>query len=172
MNVVKESKGEITVESTVGQGTVFTIYLPLAKPLDQGKEPSPDSLRGSETIMIVDDEEFNRSLGKEILETLGYSVILAENGAEALSLYKELQNSIDLIVLDMNMPVMDGRDTYIKIHEINEKVKIILASGYADDNKLQDLYNLGLQDFLSKPYRISDFSALIRKVLNRSQLVD
>ena len=172
MNVVKEFKGEITVESTVGQGTVFTIYLPLAKPLDQGKEPSPDSLRGSETIMIVDDEEFNRSLGKEILETLGYSVILAENGAEALSLYKELQNSIDLIVLDMNMPVMDGRDTYIKIHEINEKVKIILASGYADDNKLQDLYNLGLQDFLSKPYRILDFSALIRKVLNRSQLVD
>ncbi len=172
INAVKEFKGEISVKSRVGEGTVFTIFIPLAQSIEKGEAPTPDSLRGSETILIVDDEEFNRSLGKEILESLGYTVLLAENGAEALTLYEKSHDSIDLIILDMNMPVMDGRDAYIKIHEINENARIILASGYADDNKLKDLFDLGLQDFLSKPYRISDFSSLIRKVLDRSIITD
>ncbi len=165
MKIVKEFKGEITVESELGKGSVFTLMIPVSSE-DEKDQISQEALSGTETILIVDDEEFNRTLGKEILESLGYTVLLASDGKEALSIYSDSRDKVDLIILDMNMPVLDGRDTFIKIREIDRKMKVIIASGYADDKKIQELYRHGLQYFIAKPYRISDFSQLIRKVLD------
>jgi len=168
MGTIRANHGEVTVRSQKDVGTVFRLLIPCSRQKSTVQEESQIIMNGSERVLLVDDEEYNRALGAEILGSIGYQVLLASNGAEALTIYTEHQDSIDIIVLDMNMPVMDGKDTFLKLKEMNPDVKIIISSGYGEHEKIRDLKASGLKDVIIKPYRISEFSKLLRTVLDRT----
>jgi len=121
---------------------------------------------GTETILLVDDEEFIRTIAKEILESKGYQMMEASHGQEALDIYRARGTEIDLVILDMAMPVMSGRDAFAKLREQDMNVKVILATGYSKETDLKDLMNLGIKGFIEKPYRVDDLAAMIRRVLD------
>jgi two-component system cell cycle sensor histidine kinase/response regulator CckA len=121
---------------------------------------------GTETILLVDDEEFIRTIAKEILESKGYQMIEASQGQEALEIYSTRGTEIDLVILDLAMPIMSGRDAFAKLREQDKNVKVILATGYSKETDLKDLTNLGINGFIEKPYRVDDLAAMIRRVLD------
>ena len=116
-------------------------------------------------ILFVDDEEHNRELGLDILESLGYEVILASDGLAACELYKNNVNTIDLVILDYMMPKMNGKETFLKIKEINLDCKIILASGYIENDDILEMREKGLSAEIHKPYTINELSTLLEKVM-------
>ncbi len=167
-STVREHRGTFTVESIVGAGTTFRLFLPLAA----GQAPErlePESAtpirRGSGTILLVDDEEFMRDAGKLLLESLGYSVLLAENGKEAVDRYKEKRREIDIVILDMVMPRMNGSDAFKLIIEINPAAKVIIASGFARETGITTLFAKGLKAFIKKPYRQSEIAEILADIL-------
>ena len=130
--IVKQHGGHITCESQPGHGTTFRIYFPVSEGEPAQVDVSDDlaQLTGSETILLVDDEEPVRNLGQRILVPAGYTVLTATNGREALDLYVREKDSIDLVILDLVMPEMDGRSCYEALQLIDPEIKIILTSGY------------------------------------------
>ncbi|MDA3812522.1 MAG: PAS domain-containing protein [Spirochaetaceae bacterium] len=163
---IQDHNGEITVKSEVGLGTSFKILLPCAEnPVDKRDEDIQPE-QGQGLILFVDDEDFNRILGREILESLGYEVLLAENGRESVDLYKQNYSEISLVVMDMIMPEMNGSEAYLKMKEINDNCKVIISSGDTKNEKIDELMTLGLKGFIHKPYRINELSKLLDEVLN------
>lgn len=164
---VKEHGGFIEVDTEVGMGTTIMVYLPVIK----GKAPerlSEDvqgAPLGSGTILLVDDEEFLRDAGTLLLSSLGYDVLLAENGEEAVDIYRQKKDEIDLVVLDMIMPVMNGEDAFNEMKKINNKVKVIIASGFAGETGMSRLLARGLLGFLRKPFNRNDIATLIADCL-------
>ncbi len=165
--IVKNHGGYISCNSRLGKGTTFEIYLPLsAEESPQFQEEKIDMVTGSASILVVDDEEILRELMKEILEDLGYEVLLASDGQEAIELYRKYLAKIDLVIVDMIMPKMGGRETYQELKKINPKVKTLLASGYSRDAAAQEILDLGVNDFLHKPFSLEEISKKVRKVLD------
>jgi len=118
--IVKNHRGYISCQSRLGKGTTFEVYLPLAQRTSpQPKRGKPKPKLGSESILVVDDEEILRSLMKDILENLGYGVVLASDGREAVEVYRNHQEGIDLVIVDMMMPKMGGRETFQELRRIN-----------------------------------------------------
>jgi CheY-like chemotaxis protein len=166
--IIKNHGGVITVYSEKGRGTTFNLYLPAS-----GKEAATedtmaeDSLyAGKETILFVDDEEMIVNVGKDMLESMGYSVIAASSGKTALEIYAKKINVIDLIILDLIMPELGGEATFEKLKEINPGVKVLLSSGYSINGLANKLLDLGCRGFIQKPYSIKEFSARIREILD------
>ncbi|MBL8148489.1 MAG: PAS domain S-box protein, partial [Blastocatellia bacterium] len=166
--IVKELNGYIEVTSEVGVGTEFRVYLPAAKKLLKLDENAESlQISGNETILVVDDEEVLRMLAKDLLETYGYKVLLASDGVQALEIYKQHQKEIALIVLDMMMPRMGGRELYHKILEITPKVKVVLASGYCPPEIMEQIWTEGIMGFVQKPYQTEELVLEVRKALDR-----
>ncbi len=165
--IVNNHGGFITVESELGKGTDVSIYLPVTD-----KAPSdvplkePETLRGCETILLVDDEELVLDVGKALLKALGYKAIAAQSGEEAVEYMKEKGNEIDLVILDMVMPKMDGGVTFDKIRELQPVVPVILASGYSLNGQAMQIIQKGCQGFLQKPFGLSELSQKIRNTLD------
>ncbi len=111
------------------------------------------------TVLLVDDELMIRNSGKRLLNQLGFHVLLAENGQEAVDIYSKLSNSIDVVVLDLVMPVLDGEETFLKLREIDPEVKILLASGYSKAGKATKLINLGAIGYISKPFGLKTLAS-------------
>ncbi|UDQ98912.1 response regulator [Lentisphaerota bacterium WC36G] len=122
--------------------------------------------KGTETVLIVDDQETIWDYLIEALQTLGYTVLLAENGQDAVDIYQNNPNEIDLILLDMIMPVLNGHDAFIEIQKIDPDVCVLLSSGYVSEEEVQDLIKLGASGFLNKPHRLPVVAQAIRKVLD------
>lgn len=165
--IVKNHGGHISFQSEKGNGTHFTVFFPAA---DESATivNHPDKVEipgGNETILLIDDEDTIRELGKEVLETLGYSVVLAADGMEAVGLYTEMKGKIDLIILDIVMPRIGGKETFKKLKSMNPDVKVIISSGYSIDGEAQEILNSGASAFIQKPYKITEISLLIRRVL-------
>lgn len=165
--VVKDHMGYIDLESTLGEGTRFDLYFPVTehkKAKDSMNRPA-HSYRGSEKILVVDDVEEQRELASYVLEKLGYKVDTVSSGEEALTyLHKHYA---DLIVLDMIMvPGMDGLDTYKKILEIVPDQKAIIASGYAENNRVKETLRLGAGNYVKKPYTVENLGLAVRKELD------
>lgn len=115
--------------------------------------------------LLADDEQIIRTLGESVLQNLGYSVITASNGAEAVKIYRKRGNEIALVILDQVMPVMGGIEAYRVLKEINPDVKTILSSGYAMDD-IQSLKDSGISGFLNKPFSMNDIAIEVRRIID------
>jgi CheY-like chemotaxis protein len=166
--IIKNHGGVITVYSEKDKGTTFNIYLPASlKEVKDDDLLSRDSLFiGRERILFVDDEEMIVSVGKDMLESIGYKVIPARGGKEALQIYKTNVSDIDLVVLDLIMPDMSGEATFEELQKINPGVKILLSSGYSINGQATKLLQQGCRGFIQKPYSIKELSARIRETLD------
>ncbi|MCU0585460.1 MAG: response regulator [Desulfobacterales bacterium] len=165
--IVKNHGGMITVESQKRQGATFTIYLP-ASDREALAESSPESrlMRGSETILLVDDEEMILEVGRSMLERLGYKVHCAKNGSEALDLLKRQRDGIDLVILDLIMPGMDGGKLFDRIRELRPGLSALLSSGYAIDGQAEEILHRGCNGFIQKPFGITELSTKLRSILD------
>jgi PAS domain S-box-containing protein len=168
--IVRSHQGFIDVESEVGKGTTFFLYLP-AKEVRQrergpGESVDEKPMRGDETILVVEDEEDMLELLADVLETNGYHVLPAKDGEEAIRISRQNENRIDLVLCDVQLPKISGRETCRQIKQLNPKVKIIFASGFLDSALKRDLIEAGASDFVQKPCSPSLILKKIRKVLS------
>jgi len=124
-----------------------------------------EEFHGTGTILLVDDEETIRSLGKEILSAFGFTVLTAEDGREALEIFQKAHNQIDLVLLDLMMPHMDGADCFRELKRIKPDIKVIMSSGYNEQEISQRFVGKGLAGFLQKPYQMQQLINMIRKVM-------
>ena len=131
------------------------------------KKLAGEILKGSETLLLVDDEEMIIDAIQDVLKRLGYKVLSALSGKEAIQVYKENKEKIDMVILDMIMPEIGGRDTYYKLKEINPDVKVLLASGYSLNNHVAKILEQGCGGFIQKPFSIRKLSQKIREILDK-----
>lgn len=166
--IIKNHRGFISVQSSPGTGSSFIIYFPRTKKsIKKVKKNKETPVKGKGTILLVDDEENIRDLIKTQLDLLGYNVLSANNGKEAIEIYNNEHKNIDLILLDLIMPVMSGMDAFIELKKLNPDIKILLMSGYSQYEKANELLKNGAKGFLQKPFKISEFSKEISKLMVR-----
>jgi len=164
---ISEHSGAINVYSEPGTGTEFHIYLPLSKETQSAKVSSASLTQGSGTILLIDDEELIRISAAALLKSMGYTVMQAENGKHGLEVFEKHHKGIDLIILDMIMPVMGGRDSFRKFREINPHIPILISSGFAREEDMTLLKEQGISGFLQKPFRSAELSEAVSKILSK-----
>jgi PAS domain S-box-containing protein len=166
--IAKNCGGFVHLYSEVGIGTSVHVYLPTSteRPPETAL-PEPTVPAGTETVLVVDDEEMVRGLGRRILERRGYKVLLARDGVEALQVYKANEEEVALVVLDLIMPKMDGHKTLKKLKELNPAVKVLLASGYSANGEARKALGEGAVGFVQKPFSFVDLAAAVREALDR-----
>ena len=169
--IIKNHGGGILVHSEPEKGTTFRIYLPATEnPPVAAVETDKEILTGRETILVVDDEQINVSVMTEMLEMLHYRVLPAGNGQEAVAVYMEKKDQIDMVILDMIMPGIGGGRTFDILREINPKVAVVLATGYSAEGEARKIINRGCRGFIQKPFQLQELSRKVREVLdNRSK---
>lgn len=164
--IIKNHGGIITCYSKVGLGTTFNIYLPAhAQQGPQSAAAIQEALAGTETILLVDDEKVIIEVGRRMMESLGYVVVAAGSGSEALNLYRQRHEDIDLIILDMIMPHMGGKEVFNDIKRINPQAKVLLSSGYSLNARALEIMAQGCAGFIQKPFDTVELSRKIREVL-------
>ncbi len=166
--IVSQCHGHIECDSEVGQGTTFRIYLPAASEAPVA-EPTPTRMplqRGSETVLLVEDEAAVRSLSHYILKSCGYRVLEAENGACAIEVARLHAGEIDIVVTDVIMPVMGARKMLQKLQEYLPKMKVLLLSGYGDESLSRDVAEFSKSLFLQKPFSVSELTKAVRSILD------
>ena len=164
--IIKNHDGFIKVQSQKGHGSTFNIYLPLSlKKVLEERETSIPLIRGSETILLVDDESVIVDVGEKLLLRLGYKVQVARNGREAVDIYRKAKDQIDLVILDMIMPEWDGGKTFNELIQINPDLKVLLSSGYSINGQAQSILDRGCKGFIQKPFSMNGLSQQIRRAL-------
>ncbi|MCX5752378.1 MAG: PAS domain S-box protein [Candidatus Krumholzibacteria bacterium] len=168
LGVMRGHGGAIRIRSERGKGTMFRLVFPVStstvEQIDESPAPVAD-WRGSGTMLLVDDEEMVRAVAKRMLEQLGFSVLLATNGAEAIEIFRASLGTIACVVLDLTMPRMDGIETLAALRAISSDVKVILSSGYSEHEISKRFAGKGFSGFIEKPYRISELGDRLRNVL-------
>jgi len=164
---VKDHHGAITVYSESGTGTVFHLYFPCSGNEVEQKETNNTIIAGSGIILLVDDEELIRMTGKLLLESMGYTVQLANNGLEAVELFEKNYSDITLVIIDIIMPVMNGREAFLKMKEIDPECRVIMASGFTNNENIEGLHQQGLKGFLNKPFSRYELSQVLTSALEQ-----
>ena len=165
--IIKNHNGIIRAYSEKGHGATFVIYLPASETKELEASPHESMLvRGSEHVLLVDDEEGPILVEELMLKELGYTVLTAKSGKEAIDLYKSDSSTIDLVALDMIMPEKSGRATYEELKTINPHIKVLLVSGYSLNKQVEELIAQGCSGFIQKPFDILELSQKLRQILD------
>jgi two-component system, cell cycle sensor histidine kinase and response regulator CckA len=171
--IVRGHKGTIQVSSKPGQGTAFQVLFPALEtpaPLPPVGPMPARPWRGGGTVLVVDDEELVRRSAQRMIEAVGYSVLTANNGEEAVRLYREHADEIACVLLDLTMPTMNGEETFRAIRRISPGIRVILSSGYSEDIATGRFSGLGLAGFLQKPYQLDTLTATLRNAVAGSHV--
>ncbi|MCP4726536.1 MAG: PAS domain S-box protein, partial [bacterium] len=163
--IVKNHDGQISVYSEPDKGTTFILYFPVSEKKILEAPEVMEIIKGEATILVVDDEEHVRELSVDMLKELGYKTLLAKDGKEAVSIFKKRKDEIDLVLLDMIMPEMAGRETNLRLKSINPDVRVLLMSGYSQNGTAAEILDEGVLGFIQKPFGMGELSAAIAKVL-------
>ncbi len=167
--IVKNHAGIVTVHSEIGQGSTFNIFLPM---LDQAVRPDEEErdrpAQGSGTVLLVDDEEMILEVGQAMLENLGYRVVSVRSGEAAVDRVKTMGRKIDLVILDMIMPGIDGGRTFDLIREAAPGLPVILSSGYSVNGQAESILRRGCSAFIQKPFTLAELSGKVRAVLDEA----
>ena len=171
MGIVRGHLGAIKLESKESEGTVFKVFFPVKSELrknemDKSEEEDHKIWCGSGTILIVDDEETVRAVGKLMVERMGFSVLLASDGKEALDVFAEHHNEIDCVLLDFTMPFLNGDQVFMEMREIQPEVKVILCSGYNEHPAIEQFVSKELAGFIQKPYKSIDLELKLKEIFD------
>jgi two-component system cell cycle sensor histidine kinase/response regulator CckA len=166
--IIKNHGGMINAQSVIGQGSTFDVYLPASsKKIVRKEHVNGEALRGSETILLIDDEDIVIDIGGQILERLGYRAVTARSGREAIEIYRANKNKINIVILDVIMPDMGGGETYDRLKKINPAIKVLLSSGYSINGQASEIMNRGCNGFIQKPFNMEQLSRKIREILSK-----
>jgi PAS domain S-box-containing protein len=166
--IIKNHGGIIRVYSQKGKGTTFTIYLPASEgEVAEEKQVHAEAPLGKATVLLVDDEEMIIEIAEEMLQKLGYEVLLARGGKEAIQVYGENKDNIDLVILDMTMKDMGGSEAYDKMKEIDPAVKVLLASGFSIEGQATEILKRGCNGFIQKPFTLQELSERITEIVEK-----
>jgi CheY-like chemotaxis protein len=170
-SIITAHGGYIDVESKEGQKTMFSIYLPASIKKVEGDVRTFDQLiNGTGTVLLVDDEEAILEVGKELLEAIGYRVIIARSGEEAIEVYKRRKDDIDIVLLDISMPGIGGGETYNRLKEINSDIKVLLSSGFSIDGEAYQILGRGCNGFIQKPFKMNELSGKLNEILGETKV--
>jgi PAS domain S-box-containing protein len=166
--IIKNHGGYIQVVSKQNVGTTFTIYLPVSdKEIARPADPSPKRIVGRETLLLVDDEKKIRDVCRDGLKLMGYTVITADSGEAAIDIYGRSHATIDVVILDMIMPGLNGRETYKRLRQINPDVRVLLASGYAFEGQEKEILEDKCNGYIQKPFKIEKLAMMIKEIMER-----
>ena len=170
LGIMRAHKGALGLESTVGRGTRFTAYFPTVPgPAQYTSKTSTVLFRGSGTVLVVDDEESVRAVASLVLRELGFNVVEAVNGLEAVTLLSQRPREFRAVLLDMAMPVMDGPETFARIRAVRPDIPIVVTSGYAESDAALRFAPDRPSGFLNKPYTAAQFAESFMPAIEQSK---
>ncbi len=170
LGIIRGHNGAIKIYSELGKGSTFKVLLPVATERIEAPESAPvfeTDWHGDGTILLVDDEDAVRTVGKLMLERIGFTVLTAENGREAVDCYNENKDAIRCVLLDLTMPHMDGGEAFRELRRIRNDVQVILSSGYSEQDVSQQFAGKGIAAFIQKPYHSQTLIEVLQNVLSR-----
>jgi two-component system, cell cycle sensor histidine kinase and response regulator CckA len=166
--IIKNHNGFITVKSRLGEGSTFEFYLPATHKKPKEEKPAVESIQmGSERILLVDDEDYILDVGRLMLEGLGYTIVTANGGRDAIKSFAEQSHTIKLVILDLVMPDLDGENVFHEMRKIRPDIKVLFASGHYVMEQTRELLRNGSSDFLQKPFNMRQLSNKIRVMLDK-----
>ncbi len=169
--IIKNHDGFITVYSEKSKGTTFNVFLPAStKAAEQEKVINTEILEGVGTILLVDDEEMILSVAEEMIHALGYQVITAKDGRDAIDTYRTKKEQIDMVILDLIMPGLGGGETFDQLKSVDSGVKVLLSSGYSINGQASSIIKRGCRGFIQKPFSIQELSQKISKTIESEDL--